>query len=667
MSTKLPDKRLSLAEKYRPKVFADLEGQDWARRALGGLILRGKLERHILLQGAHGSGKTSAAHIYARALRCLRIDPNGDGSPCLACDACNLPESDRMATFDVAGFGGTEEAVEDWVRPFRDGGGPKLLFFDECHALMKKAQDAILKFVEDPPPGIVTCFATTEPWRLQRTLRSRLMPVTVRSLGRGQALQLLERVATHEGITFEPEALTMLVGIKKGFPRDLIIGLEQVLDQSRHVSVESVRGNFDVDDIDHLIRYMEALISGSPQAQRDAFFDWRLPGHQKADWIRSYLISTYYNHVVGIDAIIEPMLHGDARCRVLYEKFKEKGLQAGHEPKKLWLRMQEFWLTDDSAIELKLSLFEELVNNALKTPAIRFQTLAPLVPSLGRAPAEADQAAVTEPTDFMDFDDVREILNRSSFFVQHSGLLMNAAMDIRPSHDLRTQGLAAANAIYDFVERVGRTISGHDSASVVVVERDESGIIGRSAWHVPGLDQRLAARLQLLCEEWSGGDGTSCVDVRTSLRAIDWKFHHESVLKLCAAFQEDMGTVQGEPLLKRLGVPRAWQRQPSVGGFRPRFFGGMMSSALHRASQLSMPFLSAVDDEAWSWVTKRWELQEYTARKRTIQERRSALEWYPGADQASQADRADLMANWPANARARERSWVGWWVSNVDA
>ena len=578
-----------------------------------------------------------------------------------------------MVTFDVAGFGGSEETVEDWVKPFRNGvaDGRKVLFFDECHALSKKAQDGILKFVEDPPPGIVTCFATTEPWRLQRTLRSRLMPITLRALSLGQAVQFLERLATDEGFTFESEALTMLAGIKKGFPRDLIIGLEQVVDKSRHVSLDSVRGNFDVDDVDHLLKYMAALIYGLPQAQRDAFAGWRLPGHQKVDWIRSYLTSTYYNHVVGIDAIIEPMLHGDARCRAIYEAFKEQALQAGQEPKQLWLRLKEFWLNVDPATELQVALFEEFVNEALQLRPAPFQSdAAPIVPIFRRAPAEAaaaDQADGNEPSDFMDRDDVREILNRSSFFVQHHGVMVNAAMDIRPSHGLRTRGSAAADAVYGFVEQVERTFNGYRFASMVVVERDENGIVGRSVWHIPGLDQGRAEALSLLCEAWSEGDGPSAISLRTTLRATDWKFHHESVLRLCAAFQEDTSSVQGEPLLKRLGVPRAWQRQPSVSGLRPRFFGSMTSAAVELASRLLMPFLSAVDDEAWSWVTKRWELKEHTSRKRTIQERRAALERWSGTDQASQADRAELMANWPAGARDRERSWVGWWTSNADA
>src|SRR3954453_1461113 len=105
MSSSLPFERRSLADRNRPQRFRDVWGQPWAVRYLSGLILRGPVERQLLFQGAHGSGKTTLAWIHADALNCERVEPK-DGSPCLTCNACTDPELNGLIEYDVAGLGG---------------------------------------------------------------------------------------------------------------------------------------------------------------------------------------------------------------------------------------------------------------------------------------------------------------------------------------------------------------------------------------------------------------------------------------------------------------------------------------------------------------------------------------------------------------------------------
>ena len=293
-----------------------------------------------------------------------------DGSPCLTCNACTDPELNGLVEYDVAGLGGDDAQVEEWLAFYRSRSsiGPqrRVLFFDECHALSRKAQDRLLDIVEDPPPALSFSFATTAPWKLQPALRSRLNPVSVRSLNPSHSLKFLEHIAAKEGISFDREALVLLAGIKKGFPRDLLTGLEQVVGKGGHISVSSVREAFDVDDVDHLIEYVLALFNGAPQKQRDALLAWQLSDGEKANWILVLLTSIYYNQVIGVDTIIDPLIYADNRGRQVYEAFAHKARAVGREPAKAWLCMRQFWTAPVRTTDLQLALFEELVNDLLR-------------------------------------------------------------------------------------------------------------------------------------------------------------------------------------------------------------------------------------------------------------------------------------------------------------
>ena len=182
---------MTLADKYRPQRFEDVWCQDTAVTLLSRLALA-RQGTGLLLTGAYGSGKTSLVRVFARALNCEQVTERG--SPCNHCRSCVDPQGDYLLEYDVPGRGGDKEKVRAWVDAHHRSSSLKwrILFLDEAHALTPAAIDSLLKDVEEPRPGVAFAFATTEPWVLKPTLKSRLMPLEVRPLGVPDAVEFLE-------------------------------------------------------------------------------------------------------------------------------------------------------------------------------------------------------------------------------------------------------------------------------------------------------------------------------------------------------------------------------------------------------------------------------------------------------------------------------------------
>ena len=196
----------ALVSRYRPRVFGEVFGQDYPVRILSELIKRGRICRNLLLYGSVGSGKTTLARIYGMALNC--DSPAEDGSPCLRCSSCKKigEEGDplRFTELDAPTFETFDQFKETVNSSVSEPtlGHPRLIFFDEAHSIgrFRNGYDFLLKLVEEPPPGIVFCFATTEFDRISKALRSRLFQIEIRPLGLDRGITFLRDIANKEGI-----------------------------------------------------------------------------------------------------------------------------------------------------------------------------------------------------------------------------------------------------------------------------------------------------------------------------------------------------------------------------------------------------------------------------------------------------------------------------------
>jgi len=215
---------LALYRKYRPTTFDSLIGQDHIVKTLTNQIESGRLGHAYLFTGTRGTGKTSAAKIFAKAINCQSPI---NGSPCGKCDCCvalSDPSNIDVVEIDAASNNGVNEIrdLREMVQYPPVSCKYKVYIIDEVHMLTGAAFNALLKTLEEPPKHAVFILATTEVHKIPATILSRCMRFDFRLISNEMIAKLISDIYDEQGKKYEPEAVFAIAKAGEGSIRDAL-------------------------------------------------------------------------------------------------------------------------------------------------------------------------------------------------------------------------------------------------------------------------------------------------------------------------------------------------------------------------------------------------------------------------------------------------------------
>lgn len=212
----------ALYRKYRPQKFEDVIGQDHITQTLINQLKTGRVGHAYLFTGSRGTGKTTCAKIFARAVNCLAPV---NGSPCGKCAVCRALSD--ASDIDILEIDAASNNRVDEVREIRErvkyppvNGKYKVYIIDEVHMLTDSAFNALLKTLEEPPSFVIFILATTEVHKLPATILSRCMRFDFRLVSADLLAQNIKTIFDAEGKEYEEEAVRYIAGAGEGSVRD---------------------------------------------------------------------------------------------------------------------------------------------------------------------------------------------------------------------------------------------------------------------------------------------------------------------------------------------------------------------------------------------------------------------------------------------------------------
>ena len=358
----------ALYRKWRPRTFDGVVGQTAITDTLKNAIKRGKISHAFLFAGPRGTGKTSCAKIFAKALNCTNLQ---DGEPCNECENCLAADQGTMndiIEIDAASNNGVDEIrdIRDKVKYAPTQGKYKVYIIDEVHMLSMGAFNALLKTLEEPPEHVVFILATTELQKVPATIISRTQRYNFKRIDQHDLIARMTYILGQEKIDFEEKALEVIAQVADGGMRDSLSILDQIL-------------SYDQDKV----KYEDAL---------------RITGYAAQEKIEQVLLNLLNSETSAALEIVHALLQDGASTKNILDELISltvKGMLAIKSNK------EETFLTEDYVSELtkipeeKFYSLVQAANNALNNLRYTNQQQIPLdvfVVQVTQAPVKADNA-----------------------------------------------------------------------------------------------------------------------------------------------------------------------------------------------------------------------------------------------------------------------------------
>jgi len=292
--------------KYRPKNFYDLVGQDSVCTTLKNALKKEKPAHAYLFTGSRGTGKTSAARIFAKALNCINLQ---EGDPCGECDMCRMADDGRLVDLieiDAASNNSVED-IRDLIEKITfmpTIGKRKIYIIDEVHMLSKGAFNALLKTLEEPPDYAYFCLATTELHKVPETIVSRCQTFWFERFTTEQIVERINTIAEKEGISGGAEVFEAIAKKAEGGMRDAISLLDQMAVEMDHVlELKRVRQSLGMADEESLEKLFQSLVDRDATAGIEILqkisnrgIDMRSLGHDFLIFLRQKIHENLHNH-----------------------------------------------------------------------------------------------------------------------------------------------------------------------------------------------------------------------------------------------------------------------------------------------------------------------------------------------------------------------------------
>ena len=358
----------ALYRKWRPRTFDGVVGQTAITDTLKNAIKRGKISHAFLFAGPRGTGKTSCAKIFAKALNCTNLQ---GGEPCNDCENCLAADQGTMndiIEIDAASNNGVDEIrdIRDKVKYAPTQGKYKVYIIDEVHMLSMGAFNALLKTLEEPPEHVVFILATTELQKVPATIISRTQRYNFKRIDQHDLIARMTYILGQEKIDFEEKALEVIAQVADGGMRDSLSILDQIL-------------SYDQDKV----KYEDAL---------------RITGYAAQEKIEQVLLNLLNCETSAALEIVHALLQDGASTKNILDELISltvKGMLAIKSNK------EETFLTEDYVSELtkipeeKFYSLVQAANNALNDLRYTNQQQIPLdvfVVQVTQAPVKADNA-----------------------------------------------------------------------------------------------------------------------------------------------------------------------------------------------------------------------------------------------------------------------------------
>ena len=307
----------ALYRMYRPQSFDDVVGQEHVTKTLRNAISKGKQSHAYIFSGPRGTGKTSIAKVFAKAINCTN---STDGEPCNECAICKgitQGTNSDVIEIDAASNNGVDEIrnIRDKVKYAPSESEYKVYIIDEVHMLTTGAFNALLKTLEEPPAHAIFILATTEPHKIPPTIISRAQRFDFKAISLEQIVERLKYVADSQSLPYDDEALEFIAKASEGGMRDALSIMDQAIAfGDEHLTLQdalNVTGSVDEASLNELFK---DIVEGDVKESFNRYHQFVTEGKEVNRLINDmiyFVRDTIMNKTSNQDVEYDALIHFD--------------------------------------------------------------------------------------------------------------------------------------------------------------------------------------------------------------------------------------------------------------------------------------------------------------------------------------------------------------------